>query len=102
MKSLGTLPGRLYSFYLLEVYIIFFIGFAFQIIDDILDVSGDKDVVGKDLSHDSMNYVKLVGIEEANKRAQQYTENALNALQIFGAKAEELKAFSAFLTSRVN
>jgi geranylgeranyl diphosphate synthase, type II len=77
------------------------IGFAFQIIDDILDVAGDKDVVGKDLSHDSMNYVKLVGEEEANKRAKEYTQNALNAIKIFGDKASELKAFSDFLINRI-
>jgi len=78
------------------------IGFAFQIVDDILDVTGDKDVVGKDLSHDSMNYVKLVGKEEADKRAKDYTQKALSALDVFGEKAKELVAFSDFLINRIN
>jgi len=78
------------------------IGFAFQIVDDILDVTGDKDIVGKDLSHDSMNYVKLVGKEEADKRAKDYTQKALSALDVFGEKAKELVAFSDFLINRIN
>lgn len=78
------------------------IGFAFQIVDDILDATGDKDVVGKDLSHDSMNYVKLVGVDEANRRAKEYTDTALKSLDIFGDKADELRAFSAFLINRIS
>lgn len=78
------------------------IGFAFQIIDDILDVSGDKKVVGKDVAHDNMNFVMLVGKEEAEQKAKEYTENALKALDIFGAKSEALRTFSALLIGRVS
>ena len=49
-----------------------------------------------------MNYVKLVGREEADKRAKNYTKKALSALEIFGDKAKELVAFSDFLINRIN
>ncbi|KAA3613229.1 MAG: polyprenyl synthetase family protein [Calditrichaeota bacterium] len=78
------------------------IGFAFQIVDDILDVVGETNVVGKDLEHDKMNFVMLVGKEEAEKQAKEYTEKALRALDIFGDKANELKALSDFLIKRVS
>jgi geranylgeranyl diphosphate synthase type II len=78
------------------------IGFAFQIIDDILDVIGDKKVVGKDIAHDKMNFVMLVGKEEAEKQAKQYTEKALKAIEIFGDKAYSLVALSEFLLKRVS
>ena len=78
------------------------IGFAFQIVDDILDVVGDKIVVGKDVEHDKMNFVMLVGKEEAEKKAKEYTENALKVLDVFGDKADGLRAFSNFLIKRVS
>jgi len=78
------------------------IGFAFQIVDDILDVAGESNVVGKDVEHDKMNFVMLVGKEEAEKQAKEYTEKALQALNIFGETAKELKALSSFLINRVS
>jgi geranylgeranyl diphosphate synthase type II len=78
------------------------IGLAFQIVDDILDVEGNKDVVGKDVEHDKMNFVKLVGLENAKKKAKEYTETALNSLEIFGPKANELLEFTSFLIKRIN
>ncbi len=78
------------------------IGFAFQIIDDILDASGAKSVVGKDTSHDKMNFVMLVGREKAYEEAKKHTEIALKALDVFGEKNNELKALSSFLLNRVH
>lgn len=77
------------------------IGLAFQIVDDILDVEGDKDIVGKDVEHDKMNFVKLVGLDNANKKAKEYTKAALSSLAIFGSKAEELIDFTNFLIKRI-
>ena len=65
-------------------------------------MEGDKNIVGKDVEHDKMNFVKLVGLEEAQKQAKKYSEQAIKALDIFGNKANELKALSSFLISRVN
>ncbi len=78
------------------------IGFAFQIVDDILDVVGESKVVGKDVDHDKMNFVMLVGKEEAERQAKEYTEKALKALDIFAGKADELRALSGFLIKRVS
>jgi len=78
------------------------IGFAFQIIDDLLDVSGDKNVVGKDVAQDKMNFVKLVGEQQARDYAGKYTKKALDALDVFGKKADELRGFSNYLMNRVS
>ncbi len=78
------------------------IGFAFQIIDDILDVSGDKNIVGKDVTHDKMNFVKLVGLDESHRYAKEYTDKAMNALNVFGKKAENLKYFGTYLIKRIS
>ncbi len=77
------------------------IGFAFQIIDDLLDASGNKNIVGKDLAHDKMNFVMLVGEEQAYKDAEKHTGIALEALDIFGDKSAELRALSDFLLKRI-
>ncbi len=78
-----------------------YIGFAFQIIDDILDVRGDENVVGKNLHQDKMNFAVLVGLEEAQHYASEYTEKALQSLEIFGERAHKLKAFSLYLLNRM-
>lgn len=76
------------------------IGFAFQIIDDILDIAGDEKIVGKNLKHDKMNFVRLVGMEEAQRYLKDYQQRAVQALDIFGGKASELKDFSQYLIER--
>lgn len=78
------------------------IGFAFQIVDDILDTTGDKNIIGKEVEQDKMNFVKLVGIEEAKKQAKKYTEEALKGLTIFHEKASDLRSFTDFLINRIN
>ncbi len=77
------------------------IGFAFQIVDDMLDVAGDEKIVGKNLTHDKMNFVKLVGIDEANRYLKEYQQKAEEALEVFGEKADKLKAFNQYLIERV-
>lgn len=78
------------------------LGFAFQIIDDILDVEGDSKVIGKDTDHDKMNFVMLVGRDEAERKAAEYSQRALDALNIFGDKADALRALSEFLLKRIS
>ncbi len=77
------------------------IGFAFQIVDDMLDVMGEEKVVGKNVAQDKMNFVKLVGMEEARKYLDEYHQKALKALEVFGSKADGLKEFSQYLIERV-
>ena len=76
------------------------IGFAFQIIDDMLDIAGNEKIVGKNLKHDKMNFVKLVGMDEAKRYLNEYHANSEKALDLFGGKADDLKYFSKYLIER--
>jgi len=82
-----------------------FLGLAFQIVDDILDVIGDEKKLGKktnsDLKKDKITYPKIVGLEESKKLAATYTEEAIKALEPFGKKAEFLKELTYYLLNRV-
>ena len=79
------------------------IGVAFQIIDDILDVTADQEKLGKpigsDEANDKLTYVKVHGMETARKKAKQLTEQADIALENFQAK-ETLRAIADYLLNR--
>ncbi len=77
------------------------IGFAFQIVDDILDVMGEEKVVGKSVAQDKMNFVKLVGLDLAKKYLHEYHQRAEKSLEVFGSKAGGLKELSQYLIARV-
>jgi geranylgeranyl diphosphate synthase type II len=82
------------------------IGLAFQIIDDILDVTASSEVLGKtagkDLSANKTTYPKLLGLEESRQRAEALVIEAKQALEPYGAhgKAAPLMALADFITSR--
>lgn len=82
------------------------LGLAFQIEDDILDVVGDSDVLGKEVGSDAANgkvtYVTLLGVDGARALANEYTSRALDALDIFGASAEDLIELTKNLLERNN
>ena len=80
------------------------LGLAFQIADDILDVEGTVDVVGKATGKDSASgkatFVSLLGLEGAKMRAQDLVNEACVALDDFGDRADILKAAARFVVSR--
>ena len=82
------------------------IGHAFQIVDDILDVIGDEKSLGKPIGSDKESgkstYVTLLGLEKSKKYAEELTQSALNALDIFGAEGEFLKGLALSLVNRQN
>lgn len=80
------------------------IGLAFQVQDDILDVTSDTEslgkTAGKDEQVDKSTYPALMGLEQAKAYAQQLHDQAFQALEYFGDQAAELNQISQFLLAR--
>ncbi|WP_457754876.1 polyprenyl synthetase family protein [Thermovibrio ammonificans] len=81
------------------------LGLAFQIIDDVLDVVGDQEKLGKnvgsDLEKGKTTFVTIFGVEKARKMAYEEVERAVEALSIFPAeKREPLEAIARFVVER--
>ena len=80
------------------------IGLAFQIIDDILDVTSNSEILGKtagkDLLADKTTYPKLLGLEESKRRALTLVKNAKEAIMPWGKDAICLIALADFITNR--
>ncbi len=81
------------------------LGLAFQIIDDILDITSTPEMMGKSIGKDARvqkaTYPALVGLEHARAEAKQLTERARQALNIFPEEQREaLLAINNYLLSR--
>lgn len=80
------------------------LGMAFQIRDDILDVEGDAKTLGKnvgmDSARDKRNYVSLLGVEEAQRLVESYTDQAISALEAFAGDTAFLRELAVSLATR--
>jgi geranylgeranyl diphosphate synthase type II len=80
------------------------IGLAFQIIDDILDITATQEqlgkTAGKDLRAKKVTYPSLWGLEQSRSKAQELIKAACTELETFGERAKPLQAIAHFITSR--
>jgi len=80
------------------------IGLAFQITDDLLDVEGAVEEMGKSVRKDidagKATFVSFVGVDEAKKQADALIESAISRLAPFGEKAASLRLLALFITHR--
>ena len=80
------------------------IGLAFQIHDDVLDIVGDTETLGKpqgsDMEKNKATYPNLLGLEGAKQAAQELLEDALNCLSDFGDEAGMLRRIANYIVER--
>jgi geranylgeranyl diphosphate synthase type II len=80
------------------------VGLAFQIIDDILDITQSSEqlgkTAGKDVAAQKATYPAIVGLERSRKLAAQLTQKAFSALKVFRGRAQALESLAHFLLER--
>ena len=80
------------------------LGLAFQVIDDILDVTASTEVLGKtagkDAAVEKATYPAILGLEKSRKEAAKLTNEAMDALLPFGKKAQRLREIAEYLLKR--
>ena len=82
------------------------VGYAFQIRDDILDVTSSLEVLGKPIGSDAQNdkatYVTYAGLDESQKAVERFTNEALSAFNEFDNKNVFLGELFIYLINREN
>jgi geranylgeranyl diphosphate synthase type II len=80
------------------------LGLAFQVIDDILDVTQTSEKLGKsagkDVAAKKATYPAVIGLKKSRAEAQRLTNRAHAALGPFGSRADTLRAIASFLLER--
>jgi geranylgeranyl diphosphate synthase type II len=80
------------------------VGLAFQIVDDVLDVTQTSDqlgkTAGKDAAAQKATYPALFGVEESVRKADSLVNAAFSELESFGERAETLKELARYLVER--
>jgi geranylgeranyl diphosphate synthase type II len=79
------------------------LGLAFQITDDVLDVTSNPEVLGKDVGKDEqrLTFVKLAGVEGARKLSEELVETSMTAIEPLGAAAKPLRELAMMVRDRV-
>jgi geranylgeranyl diphosphate synthase type II len=82
------------------------VGLAFQIADDILDVTGKQEEIGKDVGSDikrgKKTFPSFYGLEESRRRAVEVADKAIRSLKDFDRKADPLRELAKYIVNRVN
>ncbi len=82
------------------------VGLAFQIADDILDITGKQEEIGKDVGSDlkkgKKTFPSFYGLEESRRRAVEVVDKALLSLRDFDRKADPLRELAKYIINRVN
>jgi geranylgeranyl diphosphate synthase type II len=80
------------------------LGIAFQIVDDVLDVTSTPEQLGKRTNKDAgkgkNTYPALMGLEKSKAAAREHLDAAIGALSPFGERAGRLKALARFVVDR--
>jgi geranylgeranyl diphosphate synthase, type II len=76
------------------------IGFAFQVLDDLLDFKGKTEKIGKTAQNDSGNFVIIYGEKKSKQIIQESTNKAIEAIKIFKGKNHKLIALAEMLNKR--